>query len=160
MKMTELSPCELMLKAQRKLAMTLHLTTGSMKGVAAGWNWKEATKKKGKWEHPSISKCHLLLLVAKMTSWKRGCREMAAYYATALLLHLSRSRNILYYCTCFDANPSPGHSQEGRVDFMKSSCCALKTNTSSYNNTKHLVILEIHFPSQPETGKHSCAPHC
>lgn len=38
MKMTELSPCELMLKAQRKLAMTLHLTTGSMKGVAAGWN--------------------------------------------------------------------------------------------------------------------------
>lgn len=48
MKVTELSLCELMLKAQRRLPMAPHLTTGSMKGVTAGLELKEATKKKGK----------------------------------------------------------------------------------------------------------------
>lgn len=68
MKMTELSLCALMLKAQRRLAMAPHLTTGSMKGVAAGLELKEAIKKEGKWEYPSISKHHILLLVGKMTA--------------------------------------------------------------------------------------------
>lgn len=156
-----------------------HLAAGSMKDVAAGLELKEATKKKGKWEHPSISNCHLLL-VAKMiatdthwaeglihvspSSWKRGPRETAAYCASALLLYLSGSRSTLYCCTCSGAssgaNPSPGHRQEGRVDFTKSSCYALNVSCCCYQMCLFLVVLGIHFPSQPETGKHSCAPHC
>lgn len=85
---------------------------------------------------------------------------MAGYCATAWLLNLSGGRSIVYCCTRSGANPSPGHSPEGRVDFTKSSCCALSVLCCRCQMCWVLVILGIHFPSQPETGKHSCAPHC
>lgn len=52
-------------EAQRSLPMAAHLTAGRMKGLAAGLELREVTKKKGKLKQPRHPSGHLLVLVTK-----------------------------------------------------------------------------------------------